>query len=170
MCLVENSFENWYGPKFRFVCWICMKTWTAKPFSAEANVSQNVVFSALFGLYSYFLYFLYFTANEHWPKMIKKKSRSTCAGKCGFLTNVYCTACNKFLCFTSERNCFRRFHRKNGLTQEHMLEFHDESSRSRCFLNCNKPQPSSLTKAYCSKCQLYLCFNHTRNCFVKHHF
>lgn len=102
---------------------------------------------------------------SHFPVMIQKPSRSNCQNQeCNALTNVKCETCNKFLCFTSTRNCFNAYH-KNNKEHEHWPIYN--VGRSRCHNQCNTP--SNLTSVFCSACQIFLCFNHKRNCFLQHH-
>lgn len=106
---------------------------------------------------------------SHWPDIAHKPSRSSCKNaNCTGLTNVYCETCATYLCFTSTRNCFAEFHR-NKFPKEHQhLPLHaEQQSRSRCHFNCHTP--SNLTHVFCSECKVFLCFNHTRNCFKSYH-
>lgn len=51
----------------------------------------------------------------HMPEMMhnQQKSRSRCRFPgCSSVTYIRCTQCKVFLCFTTERNCFRNFHMK----------------------------------------------------------
>lgn len=104
---------------------------------------------------------------SHLPVMIQKLSRSNCQNKgCTAITNVKCETCNKFLCFTSTRNCFNEYH-KNNKEHKHWPLYNVGSARSRCHNKCNTP--SNLTSVSCSECKFFLCFNHKRNCFSEHH-
>lgn len=97
---------------------------------------------------------------NHWPTIIQSSSRSRCV--CGQLTNVYCTTCQVFSCFTKSRNCFKKFH--DGLQLEHFPQFIEKTNRSRCYSGCG-----NLTFVQCAECNIFLCFNQTRNCFADHH-
>lgn len=51
---------------------------------------------------------------SHWPVHDTKKSASRCKNEnCKQFTHVYCEKCDKHLCFTSSRNCFKDYHMKN---------------------------------------------------------
>ncbi|XP_035224597.1 uncharacterized protein LOC118197198 [Stegodyphus dumicola] len=49
---------------------------------------------------------------RHMPEMVGDRThRSRCRNEnCSALTNVQCTDCKVFLCFTTSRNCFKAFH------------------------------------------------------------
>lgn len=52
-----------------------------------------------------------FDKYNHWPDNDKMNSRSRCKlPKCNLVTHVFCTKCNVHLCFTKNRNCFRKYH------------------------------------------------------------
>lgn len=109
------------------------------------------------------------SSQNHWPDIYLKRSRSKCTNtKCTALTNVYCVTCATFLCFTSKRNCFAEFHQtKFPSKHQHLPVYLEKTSRSRCQFGCS--MPSNLTNVFCSECNVCLCFNHSRNCFVSYH-
>ncbi|CAH0401630.1 unnamed protein product [Chilo suppressalis] len=50
---------------------------------------------------------------DHLPEYDQKKEATRCKNPgCKGKTHVYCLKCEIHLCFTSERNCFPKFHQK----------------------------------------------------------
>ncbi|CAG5017496.1 unnamed protein product [Parnassius apollo] len=50
---------------------------------------------------------------DHLPEYDQKKEATRCKNPgCKGKTHVYCLKCEIHLCFTGERNCFRKFHQK----------------------------------------------------------
>lgn len=108
----------------------------------------------------------------HLPRIDSKPSRSLCALKCQQRTNVFCKDCNVFLCFTSSRNCYAEYHKTMKNIEEHMPIYEADQNRLRCLLKCNpdgKQTESNLTNVRCTTCDVFLCFNHNRNCFEDYH-
>lgn len=64
-----------------------------------------------------------FDCIDHWPEHDQQKSRSLCKlCRSTSLTHVFCTKCNISLCFTRQRNCFRRFHMRGQVNQNRIQQ------------------------------------------------
>lgn len=51
----------------------------------------------------------------HWPLFDKKSGESSChMENCRNRTHVYCEKCDLHFCFNAFRNCFYKFHKRNG--------------------------------------------------------
>ena len=48
---------------------------------------------------------------DHWPVVMPKKGRCKYPG-CTGIVRVQCTKCDVYLCLTTEKNCFIRFHKQ----------------------------------------------------------
>lgn len=49
---------------------------------------------------------------NHLPDISKGLQKRCRQAKCSKKTSTFCTKCNVYLCFVSERNCFKKFHTK----------------------------------------------------------
>lgn len=116
---------------------------------------------------------------DHWviSTVSEHKCRQRCKN-CQHHTYYYCQKCQKHLCFTSNKNCFREYHHRHddnvihaaigevrydkcGHWPLHWDGVH--AYRQRC-ANCG-----SHTNCYCEKCRIHLCLTLNRNCFKDYH-
>lgn len=59
---------------------------------------------------------------DHWVDFDKKNSRSRCKFTgCDGFTHAYCTKCEIHLCCSVNRNCYREFHKPEGVRKQAKL-------------------------------------------------
>lgn len=69
---------------------------------------------------------------DHWPEHDQQKSRSLCKlCRNTSLTHVFCTKCNIYLCFTRQRNCFRRFHIRGQMNQNRIQRLNSQNNKKK---------------------------------------
>lgn len=136
-----------------------------------ATIAEDVAVENEDTRYDQIAHWIISTVSEH-------KYRQRCK-KCGAHTYYYCDKCKKHLCFTSDRNCFKDYHHRDGEVVLHAAM--DETIRYDQCGHWLLPQDGVHTyrqrckvcgvhtNHFCEKCEVHLCLTLYRNCFRDYH-